>query len=225
MAAVGVQVAVGGAPRTSPRRTTTAPLPVHRLLEGPPVGVQVAVRGGRGRGHHQGDIDGATPMYIARENGQLSVCKWLFEVGAAADITKAANNGWTRRVLSAKRKFPSSSGSPSRERSPATLPTGTPTTPSSAATSCWTIPRRCWSGRWIGSRPTRSSSAPSALRRGAGESLEAEQPGRDEQALQAAGGRLCGRAVRAGARTRGRRRRSGDDNELKNEEEEKRATA
>ena len=41
-------------PRTSLRRPTTAPLPVHRL-----------------------------------RMGHLSVCKWLFEVGAAADISKA----------------------------------------------------------------------------------------------------------------------------------------
>ena len=41
-------------PRTSPRRTTTAGLcasPARMAV----VGVQVAVRGGRGRGHHQGE--------------------------------------------------------------------------------------------------------------------------------------------------------------------------
>ena len=34
-------------------------------------------------------------MSFACLNGLLSVCKWLFEVGAAADITKANNNGRT----------------------------------------------------------------------------------------------------------------------------------
>ena len=34
-------------------------------------------------------------MYIACFNGHLSVCKWLFEVGAAADITKADKCGGT----------------------------------------------------------------------------------------------------------------------------------
>jgi hypothetical protein len=34
-------------------------------------------------------------MCIACLNGHLSVCKWLFEVGASADITKANNNGAT----------------------------------------------------------------------------------------------------------------------------------
>ena len=34
-------------------------------------------------------------MYIACHYGHLSVCKWLFEVGAATDITKADNNGFT----------------------------------------------------------------------------------------------------------------------------------
>ena len=39
--------------------------------------------------------DGFTPMFIACQNGQLSVCKWLLEVGAAADITKTGINGLT----------------------------------------------------------------------------------------------------------------------------------
>jgi hypothetical protein len=34
-------------------------------------------------------------MYVACHEGHLSVCKWLFEVGAATDITKANNNGAT----------------------------------------------------------------------------------------------------------------------------------
>ena len=38
--------------------------------------------------------DGFTPMFIACQNGQLSVCKWLLEVGAAEDIFKA-HDGWT----------------------------------------------------------------------------------------------------------------------------------
>ena len=31
-------------------------------------------------------------MLIACEKGHLSVCEWLYEVGAAEDITKASNN-------------------------------------------------------------------------------------------------------------------------------------
>ena len=38
--------------------------------------------------------NGATPMFIACLMGQLSVCKWLLEVGAAEDIFKA-HDGWT----------------------------------------------------------------------------------------------------------------------------------
>ena len=35
------------------------------------------------------------------------MCKWLFEVGAAADITKAANDGWTpMRIVSKEKKIP-----------------------------------------------------------------------------------------------------------------------
>jgi hypothetical protein len=34
-------------------------------------------------------------MWIGCRNGHLSVCKWLFEVGAAADITKASIGGFT----------------------------------------------------------------------------------------------------------------------------------
>ena len=34
-------------------------------------------------------------MHEACEGGHLSVCQWLFEVGAAADITKANNRGST----------------------------------------------------------------------------------------------------------------------------------
>jgi len=35
------------------------------------------------------------PMAWACRNGQLSVCRWLFEVGAAEDIRKADNDGYT----------------------------------------------------------------------------------------------------------------------------------
>ena len=39
------------------------------------------------------------PMAWACRNGQLSVCRWLFEVGAAEDIRKANNNGNTPMLL------------------------------------------------------------------------------------------------------------------------------
>ena len=41
------------------------------------------------------DEGGATPMLVACNYVELSVCKWLLEVGAAADITKADNGGFT----------------------------------------------------------------------------------------------------------------------------------
>ena len=84
-----------GAAADTPRRGTRLHSYVHRLPGGPPVGVQVAVRGGRGLDITEANNNGATPMYIACQEGQLSVCKWLFEVGAAADVTKANNNGAT----------------------------------------------------------------------------------------------------------------------------------
>ena len=34
-------------------------------------------------------------MFIACQNGHLSVCKWLLEVNAAVDIRKVMNNGVT----------------------------------------------------------------------------------------------------------------------------------
>ena len=34
----------------------------------------------------------------------MSVCKWLFEVGAAADITKASNNGGATPTMAASRE-------------------------------------------------------------------------------------------------------------------------
>ena len=43
--------------------------------------------------------DGMTPMYRACMKGHLSVCKWLFEVGAAADITKAGKVGHTPMIM------------------------------------------------------------------------------------------------------------------------------
>ena len=61
----------------------------------PPVGVQVAVRGGRGRGHHEGEHRPHYPMIMACWKGHLSVCTWLFEVGAAEDISTANKNGRT----------------------------------------------------------------------------------------------------------------------------------
>ena len=34
-------------------------------------------------------------MYAACQEGHLSVCQWLFEVGASADITRANNNNYS----------------------------------------------------------------------------------------------------------------------------------
>ena len=34
-------------------------------------------------------------MFVACEGGHLGTAKWLFEVGAAADIHSQANYGWT----------------------------------------------------------------------------------------------------------------------------------
>jgi len=34
-----------------------------------------------------------TPMYVACKNGHLSVCEWLYKVGAVAHITKANRDG------------------------------------------------------------------------------------------------------------------------------------
>ena len=36
-----------------------------------------------------------SPMHGACSYGHLSVCKWLFEVGTAADINRAYKNGGT----------------------------------------------------------------------------------------------------------------------------------
>ena len=55
--------------------------------------VQVAVRGGRGRGHHQGE-EQRLHSHVGRPDGP-PVGARLFEVGAAADITKANNTGAT----------------------------------------------------------------------------------------------------------------------------------
>ena len=41
------------------------------------------------------DNFGATPMFVACQQGHLKVCKWLCEVGAGADIRKASNSGST----------------------------------------------------------------------------------------------------------------------------------
>ena len=54
-------------------------------------------------GFQEGDLRSANsrnceylhPMGHACYKGELNVCKWLFEVGAAADITKATNHGTT----------------------------------------------------------------------------------------------------------------------------------
>ena len=40
------------------------------------------------------------PMLTACYEGELGVCKWLHNNGAAADITKAANNGGTPMSVS-----------------------------------------------------------------------------------------------------------------------------
>ena len=41
-------------------------------------------------------------MLVACEQGHLSVCEWLNEMGAAADITKDDNNGWTPMYVACK---------------------------------------------------------------------------------------------------------------------------
>ena len=38
-------------------------------------------------------------MFSACWKGHLTVCKWLFEVGAAVDITKATNDGVTPMLI------------------------------------------------------------------------------------------------------------------------------
>merc|ERR1712185_745868 len=42
-------------------------------------------------------------MYIACCKGDLSMCKWLFEVGAAADITKMTKNGATPMYIACEK--------------------------------------------------------------------------------------------------------------------------
>ena len=51
--------------------------------------------------HSELIIEGTSncPMTWACRNGQLSVCQWLFEMGAARDIRKADNNGITPMIL------------------------------------------------------------------------------------------------------------------------------
>ena len=41
-------------------------------------------------------------MYVSCQEGHLSVCQRLFEVGASADITRASNNGRTPMFISCK---------------------------------------------------------------------------------------------------------------------------
>ena len=188
-------------PRTSPRRTTPAAPPCrspairatcrcaavrggrgrghHRveqrrrhshagcLREGLAVGVQVAVRGGRGRRHQVPSPHLRTPP--ARR--QPSVCKWLFEVGAA-DITKATNSVTPMLAACEKGHLPvckwlfevGAARTSPRRASTASLPC---TSPAIRATC------RCASGcsRWVRPRtsPRRASRAslpcPSPARR------------------------------------------------------------
>ena len=42
-------------------------------------------------------------MYAACRNGHLSVCQWLFEVGASADITRANNDGTTPMLIACQK--------------------------------------------------------------------------------------------------------------------------
>ena len=58
-------------------------------------------------------------MYLACQEGHLSVCKWLYQAGAAADITKATrwDAGWTPMLYRKKAPLPCSSprtGAPAR---------------------------------------------------------------------------------------------------------------
>ena len=57
--------------------------------------MQVAVRGGRNADITKARNDGYTPMHTACQEGHLSVCEWLFEVSAAADISKTDKRGTT----------------------------------------------------------------------------------------------------------------------------------
>ena len=70
-------------------------LPCIGLARWPPVGLPVVVRGGRGRRHYQDEQFRLHSMHIACEGGHLSVCQWLFEVGAAGDIAKTDDDGYT----------------------------------------------------------------------------------------------------------------------------------
>ena len=47
--------------------------------------------------------NGSNAIMFACEKGHLSVCKWLFEVGAAADITKADNDGFTPMYIACEK--------------------------------------------------------------------------------------------------------------------------
>ena len=44
-------------------------------------------------------------MYLACQEGHLSVCKWLYQAGAAADITKATrwDAGWTPMLVACQK--------------------------------------------------------------------------------------------------------------------------
>jgi ankyrin repeat protein len=55
----------------------------------------------RGASVRQPDNNGETPMYMACLGGHLPVCRWLFGVGAAADITKPNNDGVTPMAVAA----------------------------------------------------------------------------------------------------------------------------
>ena len=78
----GTRQHAGQAIAPIPRSSGDGPVEIQRV--GAAADITKANAAGVQRRHH-------CTMWIACREGHLSVCQWLFEVGAAADITKA----WT----------------------------------------------------------------------------------------------------------------------------------